>query len=113
MSVYKEGYYALSKIEKFTKRIHSDGCDYGAPVKKGDPLWNLVKQLVDWYRVKEKSTRHIDEYVLGGTTVSEEVELMIEGDYRQGTIERFRVTYVTFQTRDMDGYVYVDKIKIK
>ena len=34
MSVYKEGYKAIEMIERSSKQIYSDACDFGAPTKK-------------------------------------------------------------------------------
>lgn len=45
MAVYREGYKAIEMIEKSSKRIYNDACDYGAPTKSGDVIWNYAKQL--------------------------------------------------------------------
>lgn len=105
MSVYKEGYYAVELINKASKQIYSDACDYGAPVKKGDSLWNWTKQLVEWYGVQ--GTRQVSEYGTGAT-VEHVVELMDE--WNTGRIDRFKVSYITTRgDRRHDGYVTVSK----
>jgi hypothetical protein len=104
MSVYKEGYYAIKEITNHSTQIFSDACDYGAPIKKNNTLWNLVKQLVDQYKVD--GTRESGEW-----GVSNVVELMDE--WGGGVIERFKITYcVTNKGRckGFDGFVSVDKI---
>ena len=107
MSVYKEGYHLVSMIEKASKRIYPDACDYGAPVRKGDVLWNEIKQIIEWYGNKE--TRVVELYSTG-TTVKCTIELMDE--WTTGREEHFELTYVTTRKdKNMDGYVYVTQVK--
>ena len=109
MSVYKEGYYAIKLITNNSKRIFDDAADYGCPVKKGDGIWMWVKQLVEWYRVRDVNTRVVTKYPTG-TTVSEEVELIDE--WNCGNEERFKVTYTTTRGNDiMDGIVEVERLR--
>lgn len=107
MAVYKEGFYAIQAIEKASKQIYLDACDYGAPISKGDALWNQVKQLFNWYGLK--STREVDEYSTG-KTLTGYVSLIEE--FTTGKTVFFKLTYVT-ATRmpgGGDGYVYVEKV---
>jgi len=52
MSVYKEGYHTVELIQKQSKQIWPDACDFGAPTKKDDDLWKWVKQASEWYGIK-------------------------------------------------------------
>lgn len=47
MSVFKECYYVIDQIKKQSCQIYSDACDFGAPVRIEDKLWNMVAQIVD------------------------------------------------------------------
>lgn len=106
MSVYKEGFYAVELIQKSSKQIFPDAADFGAPVTKGDSLWNWVKQLVDWYGVKGSRK----EYTYPtGATVESTVELMDE--WNTGKVFQFKVTFVkSTSLKGMTGYVYVDQL---
>ena len=104
MSVYKEGYHAIELIKKKSVQIYADACDFGAPIKIGDELWNWVKQLADWYKVE--GTREA-----GSWGVSITVELMDE--WNTGAEERFRVTYCRTkigECKGFDGFVNVVRI---
>lgn len=93
MSVYKEGFYAVRTIRNSMKQVYPDAADFGAPVRKGDELWNWAKQAVDWYGVE--GTRKVERY-LTGVTVTADIELMYEGDGPQrGEVLRFRIEYVS------------------
>lgn len=35
MAIYREGYKAIEAIERASKRIYNDACDFDAPTKKG------------------------------------------------------------------------------
>jgi len=103
MSVYKEGFEAVRMIKKASRQVWPDSADYGVPVKKGDALWNMTKQLVNWYGVE--NTR-VQENYLGGKSVSQEIELMDE--WNTGDIHRYTVCFVTVSNhKDMDGIVYL------
>lgn len=107
MSVYKEGYYAVELIKKQSKQLYADACDFGAPVKKGDDLWNWAKQAIDWYG--NPKTRKQDNYGTG-TTVSQVIELMDE--WNTGKEEHFKITYTTTRRdKRMDGFLTVSKIR--
>lgn len=116
MSVYKEGYHAIQLIESQSKQIFSDSCDFGAPTRRGDLIWNVAKQLVDQYGVKE--TRQENHYETG-RSVDQRVELMDEwavSDERkteQEAIDLFIVSFVSCSTgrcRGYEGYVVINKI---
>lgn len=106
MSVYKEGYYAIKLIEQNSKRIYPDACDFGAPIKVGDEIWNWAKQLCSWYGVE--GTKKVDAYSTG-TTVTQTVELGTET--RPFKVTRYSVTYVTTRgDKNQDGYIYITKL---
>jgi hypothetical protein len=116
MSVYKEGYYIIDEIERASYQIYPDAADYGAPVVKGDKLWNAVGQLYDWYGDKE--TRRLQEYGTG-KSVEFVAELVVEGDYRKGEYDYFKIEYHTSPgchtggpngTYIMDGYLVAYKL---
>jgi|19_taG_2_1085344.scaffolds.fasta_scaffold218576_1 hypothetical protein len=51
MSVYKEIVIGLEKIQRESKQIYNDACDYGVPVmdEANDPLMNQIQGLIDQY----------------------------------------------------------------
>ena len=106
MSVYREGFHAIELIQDKSKRIYPDAADFGAPTKKGDEIWNWTKQLIEWYGKKE--TRKVIKY-LTGTTVSCIVSLIDEWVTKKEF--KYEVTFVSIhKNKDMDGYIYVEKI---
>jgi hypothetical protein len=106
MSVYKEAVHAIKLIQSRSKRVYSDACDFGVPVRKGDEIWNWAKQLVDWYG--EEGTREVTKYSTG-TTVSHLVSYMPH-EHQSARFERVKVVYVTTRhEQNMDGYIYVEK----
>jgi hypothetical protein len=106
MSVYKEGFYALQMIENQSTQVFTDSCDFGAPTKKGDQIWNAAKQLVDWYG--DKATRRVEKYGTG-ITVTTRVTLLDEWTTGQEYV--YDVSYITLRNhKKMDGYIYLQKI---
>lgn len=106
MSVYKEGYHAITHILKNSKQIFPDASDFGAPTKKNDTTWNYIKQLVNTYG--EKDTRKLIKYSTG-KTVTQIVSLIDEHGSRKE--EHFKVTFTTTTSnKNMDGYVYIEKL---
>jgi len=108
MSVYKEGYYIIKQILENSKQIYNDACDYGAPVTKGDNMWNRMKQLVDDFGLPE--TRTVHDYGIG-KTVSIHIKLMDE--WADGGEEIWLLEYTTINNKccKYDGYVDVNLIK--
>jgi hypothetical protein len=120
MAVYREGFAAIDIIEKASVQIYNDACDFGAPCKKGDKIWNTAKQLVDWYKV-ENSRK---QYNIGNKPYGVEnvVELMDEwalGDRRktvEEATEYYKVSYhkmskgVDGAYRSYDGFISIEKI---
>ena len=124
MSVYKEGYHAVELIQKQSKQIYSDACDYGAPTKQDDEIWKWVKQASEWHGIKSTYKR------VGYSTASKEASIVIslmnewkysddaeygkrlnEDDYT----EYFKITYIkTNMKRSLhpgnDGFFTVEKI---
>jgi hypothetical protein len=117
MAVYREGYLAVEVIKNSSTRIWNDACDFGAPCKEGDKIWNAAKQLVEWYQID--GTRK--QWGIGANKgVSVDVELMDEWAVSDGrksvknATERYRVTFNKAKTgrcNGFDGFVSVDKIK--
>jgi len=116
MAVYREGYHAVEEIQKASKQIYPDAADYGAPVKKGDNLWNLANQLVEWYPAPNKIRERYDYGT--GTTVITWAELMDEwavSDNRKSVKEAmdlYKITYVQVKNNRLpgyDGYIYIEK----
>lgn len=107
MSVYKEGFHAVELIKKNSRQIWNDAADFGAPVKKGDALWNWTKQLIDWYGVE--NSRQQESYGTG-TTVKHKVSLLNEWSDMSEVM--YEVTYVSVRNdKNMDGYVYLIRVK--
>ena len=110
MSVYKEGYFIVESLQKQSKQIYPDACDFGVLVKKGDANWNMAKQLIEWYGVKE--TRKVEVYSTG-KSVDCDVELLDEwavSDKRKTekeALDKFRISYTTCKVKgvDCDGYI--------
>ncbi len=105
MSVYKEGFYAIDEIKEKSKQIYPDACDFGAPVNEGDPLWNAVKQAVQWYAVK--GTR--EEYD-NGNQVNVTISLQDEWNAPYKT-HYFRISYFKTKKTGFDGFFEVSEIK--
>lgn len=112
MAVYREGYYAIKEIQKASKQIYPDACDYGVLVKKGDSIWNLAKQLGDWYG--DKNTRVVNKYSTGTSSditvtlidewaVSDEVKTISQAT------ENYHLSYVTCNDKGYDGIISVTK----
>lgn len=114
MAVYREGYNIAELITKASVRIFNDAADYGAPVKKGDKLWNAAKQLADWYgegetvvnrystgRSADKKIILIDEWA-----VSDERKTLKEAT------EVYTLSFVSCTTgrcKGYDGYITLYK----
>ena len=119
MSVYKEGYHAVELIQKQSKQIWPDACDFGAPTKEGDEVWNWAKQLTEWYGIKKTRTFH--SFSHGTKQVSMIVSLMNEWKYSDDMdngkrvneddyTEYFRVTYYKTKNEQFDGFFEVEKV---
>jgi len=117
MSVYREGYNIIKEVETASKQIFPDACDFGAPTRKGDRIWNSLGQLIKMYGDKNNN-RKVDKYETGKTATIE-VTLIDEwavSDERKTIAQahdKFRVTYTSCNTglcKGMDGYVYIEKL---
>lgn len=105
MSVYKEGYYIIKEIEKRSVQIYSDAADFGAPVRKGDELWNMIKQLADWYGDPE--TRVLTKYELS-------IAIRLMDEHGSGSVDVFELTYCEAtkgRCKGYDGYVSVNRLR--
>ena len=115
MSVYKEGYHIIESIMNQSRQIFPDAADFGVPVTENDSNWNDIKQLVEWYGVKE--TRRIDKWN-GGSSVVCIVELMDEwavSDRRKTedeALERFKV-YYTSHSGKIEGKIHSGIVMIE
>lgn len=127
MSVFKEGYHALEIIQKQSKQVWPDACDFGAPVKEGDSTWIAAKQLSDWYGIK--STREVSVINSANKTVKVVVSLMDEWSVSDGhkTAEQatqyFEVSYYKapnipgnydgfFAVEEITNPTYINKLKL-
>lgn len=117
MAVYREGFKAIELIENRSTQIFNDACDFGAPTKQGDDVWNAAKQLCDWYG--EKETREENRYSTG-RSVSQKVTLIDEwavSDERKTIDQATEVYLVNFVSCDKGkckgktGYIYVQRVK--
>ena len=107
MAVFREGYHTVERIQKQSKQLFSDSCDYGVPVQKGDSLWREVKSTIHMYGVE--GTRKVSKYETG-LTLSQNIELMRE--WSDGKVETFEIEYIESNgLSGMDGYFTVNKIK--
>jgi hypothetical protein len=114
MAVYREGYHAIKSIESESLQIYPDACDYGAPCKKGDNIWNLANLLANWYG--DKSTKQIGP---NKTSTNIRVTLIDEwavSDERKTIKEAtdiFDISFVkctTGKCKNFDGFVCITKI---
>lgn len=121
MAVYREGYFLLEQIYKNTKQVFNDAADQGAPVKKGDQLWNFLQYSVKAYELPE--TRKVE-----GGILSVQIKLIDEwavSDARK-TVENATEFYLIEYTplkkwkskpylnpefRDADGFLSFTLIK--
>ena len=116
MSVYKEGFKAIELIERSSVQIFEDASDFGAPVRKGDMLWNMMAGAVESYLVP--GTRKVSRYATGRTVtaaikivdewaVSDEIKTI-----EQAT-EYWMITFTSCESgkcKGYDGYISVAKI---
>jgi hypothetical protein len=117
MSVYKEGYYAVSELQKSNVQIYPDACDYGVPVKIGDRNWNLAKQLGEWYGDKE--TRKVHKYSTGinvdmFVTLMDEWAVSDERKTVKEATETFHLGFTSCTTgkcKGYNGFITLNKIK--
>jgi len=113
MSVYKEGFHAVSEINNHSRQVYPDACDYGVPTKPGHWAWNMIKGAVQAYGVE--GTRKVDRY-LTGVTVENVIELMDEwlerGAPGYGKVLRFKFTYTSAKGLQdgYTGYVCVEPV---
>lgn len=115
MAVYREGFKAIELIEKNSVRIYNDACDFGAPTKKGDEIWNAAKQLVTWYG--DEGTRSENRYATGRSckadvTLIDEWAVSDERKTISQATEVYSVEFVSCtdgKCKDYDGYVFVYK----
>ena len=119
MSVYKEGFFIINQLNEKKKPIWlKEDRVYGVLTNKGDRIWNDVKQLVEWYRVRDIDTRK--EWDKG---VSEEIELLDEWAFSDGrkteeqATERWKITYniqsiiVQGTLKSYDGFITIERLK--
>ncbi len=118
MAVYREGYHAIETINSKSVQIWQDACDFGAPCKKGDKIWNAAKQLVDWYKVENSRKQwDIRNKPCGVENIVELMDEWAVSDGRKSVkqaTERYRVTYnkaTGGRCDGYDGFVTVEKIK--
>ena len=107
MSVYKEGFMIVEDLKSRSQYIFNDAADFGVPTKKDDATWNMVKQLTDWYGVKNTRKEHRYDT---GRSVQMNVELMNE--WTDGSIVTYIIEFVSCETgkcKGFDGYVYCYK----
>ena len=118
MAVYREGYHIIREIQKASIQIFPDACDFGAPVKQKDSIWNSMRQLIEWYGVN--GTREENRYDTG-RSVSQKILLTDEwavSDGRKNEEEAIETYYVEFTSciegkcKGFDGYIYVRKEKL-
>lgn len=116
MSVYKEGFYIVDEIKKHSCPIYPDTCDFGAPVKKNDTMWNMAKQLGDWYG--DKKTRKSAKYQTG---VSVDIDITLVNEWSvsdkrlnmQQATQKYRLSYVSCtdgKCKGYDGYITIYEI---
>jgi len=116
MSVYKEGWYGIKTIENNSQRVFNDACDYGAPVYKGGVIWNVIKQLREWYGNSEiNPSLRVEKNDIENFF---EICLMNEGT---GDTSYFKINYtkmdewknkpyLTASFKDADGFVSVEPL---
>ena len=107
MAVYREGYLIVEEIEKASVRIFQDSCDFGAPTKKGDKIWNLATQLVSMHPIK--GTRNENRYKTG-RSVSHDIELIDEWAYSDDSktlkeaTDIYRIEFTSCDYGKCEGY---------
>jgi hypothetical protein len=112
MGVYKEGFYAIDAIEKASKQIYPDACDFGAPFKTGDKISMFAKQLVEDYADGDVPPAVIVTPKYAYKTVT--VKLVNEGN---GDTVYFNVTAHSFRPKlkvhgeEFNGFVSVEYLE--
>lgn len=108
MSVYKEGFYALGEITAAQTKIYPDACDYGAPTKKGDRLWNCAGMLKENYAIE--GTKKVHRYSTG-VSAEIQIKLFTESDNPQEM--KYRMEFISCTSgacKGKDGFIYIEKL---
>jgi len=110
MAVYREAYKTIEAIKGLSQTIHPDAFDYGALTSKGDLLWNMVKQTIEWYG--NPDTRKHENFHRGASTTSINIEVIDE--WQTMNKEHYKITYNKFdkEYRGADGFFEVELVKI-
>ena len=108
MSVYKEGYYIVDQIMKAQVQIFPDACDFGAPTKRGDKLWNYAKQLANDYGT---DVTKVNRY---GTGRSAMKRISLRREHQPGMpYDVFVMDFVSCEKgkcKGFDGYLHIYKV---
>jgi hypothetical protein len=113
MAVYREGFYAVNELQQNQIQIFTDAADYGAPVRKDDKLWNLAKQLIQWYGVENSRI----EYSTGVTANVKLVDEWAVSDERKTMAQATEIYIVSFTKcttgacKGYDGFINVERKK--
>jgi hypothetical protein len=116
MAVYREGYKAKELIERNSKKIFQDACDYGAPAKKGDAIYIAATQLATMYG--DEITRRENRYPTGRSvsinfTLIDEWAVSDERKTIEEAYEFYRLDFISCTEgacKGYDGYVSIIKI---
>lgn len=122
MSVYKKAWSSVRAIQRESKQVwNHTTIDHGAPVKKGDRIWNHVENLRSYCTPNDKMFKNsLVSYF--------EVELKEEAAASRGAqekdyIQTFKVWYfkipkkarqspsLNVDFKNADGFVIVERIK--
>ena len=119
MAVFREGYKAVELIQSLSGQVFIDACDYGAPVTKGDAVWDEIKQLMA-YADKGDIVRGEDG-VEGTVTLIDEWAVSDRRKTVEQATDIFKVVYTKLEYwkgkpylmpnfRQADGFVNVYKL---
>lgn len=112
MAVYREGYSAVKDIQNQSRQIWPDACDYGAPTKIGDRLWNTVKQAIDWYGIKSTRTSKMKGHVTAVISLMDEWAVSDGRKTDEEATEYFKIDYYAIKRipGGYDGFFEIVKI---
>ena len=122
MSVYREGYHILKQIQiNQAQQVFNDAADAGAPVQKGDALWNGIKQLKEWYGVTLSEKQPTNDSKCFEFQLMDEWAVSDKRKTEQEALEQYRLTYTKLESyqkkpylnpafKGKHGFVYVEKI---
>lgn len=110
MSVFKEGFEGVNYLIQNARPLSKDHIQDVVLVIKNDKAWNWIKQLVNWYGIKNS---RIETLTPEGKKITHLIELV---DEVTAEISKYRITYcpgIFHLDKRVVGYVYIEPLKTR